>query len=86
MLKQPTSKLQEVCLNMLWVWLEKLWMKLPMTLTQESQFSNRKREQKNVKFTITGKSKDVDAAQYIFQKIVKSNIHKLNQVRPITNS
>merc|ERR1719270_2023137 len=46
MLKQPTSKLQEVCLNMLWVWLEKLWMKLPMTLTQESQFSNRKREQK----------------------------------------
>jgi len=41
---------------------------------------------KNVKFTITGDTKDVNAAQYIFQKIVKSNIHKLNQVRPITNS
>lgn len=41
---------------------------------------------KNVVFSITGKSKDVDAAQYIFQKIVKSNIDKLNQVRPITNS
>jgi len=41
---------------------------------------------KNVKFNITGDVKDVNAAQYIFQKIVKSNIHKLNQVRPITNS
>lgn len=41
---------------------------------------------KSVVFTITGKSVDVNAAQYIFQKIVKSNIHRLNQVRPITNS
>ena len=38
---------------------------------------------KTVKFTVTGKTKDVDAAQYIFQKIMKSNIHKLNQVKPI---
>ncbi|XP_040568298.1 uncharacterized protein [Lepeophtheirus salmonis] len=41
---------------------------------------------KNVIFTVTGKSKDVMSAQYIFQQIVKSNIHKLNTVRPITNS
>ncbi len=41
---------------------------------------------KNVVFGITGKKDDVNAAQYIFQKIVKSNIHRLNQVRPITNS
>jgi hypothetical protein len=41
---------------------------------------------KNVVFSVTGKAEDVNAAQYIFQKIVKSNIHKLNQVRPITNS
>merc|ERR1719509_96815 len=38
---------------------------------------------KTVKFTVTGKTKDFDAAQYIFQKIMKSNIHKLNQVKPI---
>jgi RNA recognition motif-containing protein len=41
---------------------------------------------KHVVFTITGKHKDVDLAQYIFKKIVKANIHKLNMVRPITNS
>lgn len=41
---------------------------------------------KSVVFGITGKKDDVSAAQYIFQKIVKSNLHKLNQVRPITNS
>jgi len=41
---------------------------------------------KHVKFSITGKKKDVHTAQYIFQQIVKSNIHKLNAVRPITNS
>ena len=38
---------------------------------------------KVVKFTITGITKDVDAAQYIFQKIVKSNIHKLTQVKQL---
>lgn len=41
---------------------------------------------RNIHFSVTGKASDVNAAQYIFQKIVKSNIHKLNQVRPITNS
>ena len=41
---------------------------------------------KHVVFAITGKSTDVEAAQYIFQQIVKSNIHKMNSVRPITNS
>ena len=41
---------------------------------------------KNVVFSITGKIKDVNAAQYIFKEIVKSNLHKLNSVRPITNS
>ena len=41
---------------------------------------------KHVKFSITGKKKDVNTAQYIFQQIVKSNLHKLNTVRPITNS
>ena len=37
-------------------------------------------------FAVTGKAEDVNAAQYIFQQIVKSNVHKLNMVRPITNS
>jgi len=41
---------------------------------------------KHVVFSITGKRKDVAQAQYIFQQIVKSNMHKLNAVRPITNS
>ena len=41
---------------------------------------------KHVVFTVTGKSKDVNMAQYIFQQIVKSNQHKLHTVRPITNS
>ncbi len=41
---------------------------------------------KYVVFTITGKSSDVNTAIYIFQKIVKANLHKLNTVRPITNS
>ena len=41
---------------------------------------------KHVVFAITGKKKDVHSAQYIFQQIVKSNLHKLNTVRPITNS
>ena len=41
---------------------------------------------KHVVFSVTGKIKDVDTAQYIFQKIVKANLHKLNMVRPITNS
>ncbi len=41
---------------------------------------------KTIVFSLTGKVNDVKAAQYIFQKIVKSNIHKLNEVRPITNS
>jgi len=41
---------------------------------------------KNVVFSITGKRNDVAQAQYIFQQIVKSNMHKLNAVRPITNS
>ncbi len=37
-------------------------------------------------FTITGKSADVTTALYIFQKIVKANLHKLNAVKPVTNS
>ena len=41
---------------------------------------------KHVVFSVTGKTKDVNTAQYIFQKIVKANLHKLNMVRPITNS
>ena len=41
---------------------------------------------KHVAFSVTGKAKDVHEAQYIFKEIVKSNIHKLNTVRPITNS
>ena len=41
---------------------------------------------KNIIFCVTGKAKDVNQAQFIFKEIVKSNIHKLNQVRPITNS
>lgn len=41
---------------------------------------------KHAVFSITGKVKDVDVAQYIFKKIVKANVHKLNMVRPITNS
>ena len=41
---------------------------------------------KHVVFSITGKRKDVAQGQYIFQQIVKSNMHKLNAVRPITNS
>ena len=41
---------------------------------------------KHVVFSITGKRSDVTQAQYIFQQIVKSNMHKLNAVRPITNS
>ena len=41
---------------------------------------------KHVVFSITGKRNDVAQAQYIFQQIVKSNMHKLNAVRPITNS
>lgn len=41
---------------------------------------------KHVVFSITGKVKDVSTAQYIFQQIVKSNLPKLNQTRPITNS
>ena len=41
---------------------------------------------KNIVFSITGKIADVNAGQYIFKEIVKSNIHKLNAVRPITNS
>lgn len=41
---------------------------------------------KHVIFTITGKNKDVNSAQYILQQIVKSNLHKLHSVRPITNS
>lgn len=41
---------------------------------------------KHVVFAITGKSQDVNAAIFIFQKIVKANSYKLNLVRPITNS
>lgn len=41
---------------------------------------------KHVVFSVTGKKPDVHQAQYIFQQIVKSNLHKLNQSRPITNS
>ena len=41
---------------------------------------------KNIVFSITGKTKDVNAAQFVFKEIVKSNLHKLNTVRPITNS
>ncbi len=41
---------------------------------------------KHVVFRITGKTKDVQTAIYIFQKIVKANLHKLNAVRPVTNS
>lgn len=41
---------------------------------------------KHVVFSITGKKSDVSCAQYIFQQIVKSNVDKLNTVRPITNS
>jgi hypothetical protein len=31
-------------------------------------------------FSVTGRTEDVKAAQYIFQKIVKSNKHRLNTV------
>ncbi len=31
-------------------------------------------------FSVTGKVEDVNAAQYIFQQIVKSNKHKLNTI------
>ncbi len=41
---------------------------------------------KHVVFCITGKNQDVSTAIFIFQKIVKANLHKLNMVRPITNS
>ncbi|TRY61372.1 hypothetical protein TCAL_14068 [Tigriopus californicus] len=41
---------------------------------------------KHVVFSITGQKTDVSCAQYIFQQIVKSNVDKLNTVRPITNS
>lgn len=41
---------------------------------------------KHVVFSITGKTQDVNTAQYICQKIVKANMHKLNLTRPITNS
>lgn len=41
---------------------------------------------KNIIFTITGKTKDVDASLYIIQKIIKKNIDKINEHRPITNS
>jgi len=41
---------------------------------------------KTVVFSVTGKKADVDTALFIFQKIVKHNMHKLNMVRPITNS
>ena len=41
---------------------------------------------KHVVFSVTGKDSDVSTAQYIFKNIVKANLHKLNMVRPITNS
>jgi RNA recognition motif-containing protein len=41
---------------------------------------------KHVVFSITGRKDDVNMAIFIFQKIVKANLHKLNMVRPITNS
>ena len=31
-------------------------------------------------FSVTGKVADVNAAQYIFQQIVKANIHKMNTI------
>ena len=41
---------------------------------------------KHCVFSVTGKADDVLKAQFIFQKIVKSNIKKLNVVKPITDS
>ena len=41
---------------------------------------------KHVVFSVTGKEHDVNTAQYIFQKIVKANMDKMNTMRPITNS
>jgi len=41
---------------------------------------------KNIVFSVTGKLKDVQEAQFIFKEIVKSNIHKSNMARPFTNS
>ena len=35
---------------------------------------------KDTIFSVTGKVEDVNAAQYIFQKIVKANKHRLNSV------
>ena len=37
-------------------------------------------------FTVTGKQSDVQMAQLIFQRIYKSNMKKLNTVKPITDS
>lgn len=41
---------------------------------------------KSCVFSVTGKDTDVKSAQFIFQRIVKSHLKKLDTVKPITST